>query len=118
MQVSKKRVSRKLISQFHRLLEQVIADIHRPKEAQEFFKDFLSKTELEILTRRLGIAYYLDKNHSYQTIKNKLGVSSATIATVNEQMRKNGFQIAMEKIKADEWASRWAKKIGQALGKR
>lgn len=119
MQLSKKKISRKLIGQFQHSLAQVVADIRQPQEAAKFLKDFFTKTELELLTRRLGVAYFLDKNRSYQIIKTNLGVSSATIANINEQKEKPGFQIALTKIKAEEWATHWAKKISQTLkGKR
>jgi uncharacterized protein YerC len=118
MQLSKKKVSRKLIGQFCRSLAQIITDIRKTSEAEQFLKDFLTDSELELLTRRLGVAYFLDQNQRYQHIKNNLGVSSATIANIAEQIKKPGLQIALTKVKAEEWATRWAKKISQTLGKR
>ena len=81
-------------------------------------KDFLTKTEQEVLTKRLAIAYWLSKDRSYQNIKNNLAVSSTTIASVQKMMKKKGFQVGLKKIAADEWADKWAQRIGGMIGKR
>lgn len=118
MRISKKHFNQNLRKQIYHLLYQVVADIHNPKEAEEFLKDFLSKTELEAISKRLAIIYYLNKGRSYQNIKSNLAVSSATIGTMAEQMKKKpGLQIALKKIKADEWADKWAEKIGRLIKK-
>jgi len=112
MQLSKKRVKKNLQSQFYKFLYQAIADIHHPQEAELFLNDLLKEAEIKMAAKRLAIAYWLDKNRSYQEIKKNLAVSSATISTIATQIKKKkGFEIALKKIRADEWAGRWAKKI-------
>jgi uncharacterized protein YerC len=112
MQTSKRKLNPNLKNQLYQLLYQVLADIHSKKEARIFLTEVLTKNELEMLVKRLGTAYYLDKGRSYANIKTNLKLSSATISAVAEQMRKGkGFQIALNKIRAEEWASKWAKKI-------
>lgn len=114
MQVSKKQVNPNLKRQIYQLLYQVLADIRSKKEAEIFLKEVLTDTELEMLAKRLGVAYYLDKGRSYSNIKTNLRLSSATISAVADQMRKGkGFKIALEKIRAEEWADKWAKKISK-----
>lgn len=112
MQVSKQKINPNLKNQIFQLLYQVLADIHSKKEIETFLKDALTKTELEIFAKRLGAAYYLDKGRSYANIKDNLKLSSATISAVSEQMKKGrGFEVALSKIRAEEWASKWAGKI-------
>ena len=53
----------------------------------------------------------LKKERSYENIKNNLKVSSATIASVQSMVGKPGFQLALKKIEAEEWASKWEEKI-------
>jgi len=115
MHTSKRKINKNLSRQIYQLFYQVIADTHNPKEVEEFLKDFLSETELEILAKRLAIAYWLNKSRNYENIKTNLSVSSTTIATVAQQMKKTGFKKALEKIRADEWATLWAKKIGKVM---
>jgi len=111
MQVSKKKVNKNLNLQIHRLFYQVLSDLKNPLEIESFFKDFLTKTELEVLTKRLAAAYFLSKGRRYQEIKKDLALSSTTVATVSRQIKKHGFIIALKKIKADEWAEKWAEKL-------
>lgn len=115
MQTSKKKINRKLEKQVYNLLYQIVVDIHDLKEAEQFLKDFLTETELEVLCKRLAVAYYLDRQRSYENIKDNLAVSSATIASISEQISKKGFKLALNKIQADEWADKWAQKIGQVM---
>lgn len=116
MQVSKRQISKNLEHQFYKLLYQVVADIHQPQEAETFLKSLLKQTELKMVARRLAIAYWLDKGHSYEDIKNNLSVSSATVSIIANQIKqKKGFETALAKIRADEWADRWAKKINQTF---
>ena len=116
MQVSKRQINPNLKKQIYQLLYQVLADIRSKKEVETFLKEALTKTELEIFAKRMGAAYYLDKGRSYSNIKANLKLSSATISSVSEQMKKGkGFEIALSKIRAEEWASKWAEKISKRL---
>ena len=111
MQVSKKKINRQLQSQLTGLFYQVVADIGSDEEAKLFLDDFLTKTEMAVMVKRLAIAYYLKKGKSYQEIKNHLSVSSATISTVADLSKKHGFAVAFKKIANDEWADKWTQKI-------
>ena len=116
MRTSSKKVNRNLAKQIGRLLYNVIADIHDPKEAELFLGVFLTKVELEALTKRLAIAYWLSKGRHYDNIKTNLAVSSTTVATMAGQIKKKkGLQLAIKKISADEWADQWADKIGHFM---
>ena len=116
MRTSKKSVNQNLKKQIHQLLYQVVADIKTPDEVKTFLEDFLSKEELEVVTRRLAVAYFVNKGKSYGEIKNLLTVSSTTIASIAPQIEKRpGYQLALKKIQAEEWAQGWANKIGGLL---
>lgn len=119
MQVSRKKINPAVKNQIYNLLHKVIADIKNPYEAKEFLRSFLGESEQEIVTRRLGIAYLLSKGKTYSFIKKNLAVSSTTVASIAKQINKGkGFKVALEKIQADEWAEKWAKKINQMFKRR
>ena len=119
MQVSKKKISPKIKKHISDLLYQVIADTKNPAEVKEFLASFLGDNEQEAIARRLGITYFLEKGKTYSWIKENLAVSSTTVATVARQVKKGqGYKIALQKIHADEWADRWAQKIGQMFNKK
>jgi TrpR-related protein YerC/YecD len=116
MQVSKKRINPKIEKQIFNLFFQVINDLKNPQEVKDFLEAILTKTELEAIVKRLAVAHYLEKGRTYENIKKSLAVSSATIAAVQEQLGKGkGFGLALEKIRAEEWADKWAKKISQLV---
>jgi len=119
VQISKKKISPKIKKQISNLLCQVITDIKNPPEAKLFLESFLGNNEQEVITRRLGITYFLEKGKTYSWIKENLAVSSTTVATVAREAKKGqGFKVALQKIYADEWADRWAQKINQMLKRR
>ena len=113
MQVSKAKIDKKTEKQVFKKLYQVLADLRRPEEVEKFLEDVLTKAERLTLAKRLAIAVYLVKGKSYETIRNDLKVSSATIAAVQNMMEKGGagFSLAVERIEADEWAEEWVKKL-------
>jgi len=117
MQVSGKKLDKNLEKQIFQIFYQTIADLKTLEEVKSFFKDFLSEAARTALAKKLAIAVFLDKNHSYKDIKKTLGVSSSTVAEIDRQLDQKGFQLALKKIKADEWAEKWSIKIGGALQK-
>lgn len=116
-----RRSENKLNTSFKRQIEktfaQTISDLKDISEAHIFFKDFFTDSEYETFAKRLAIAYWLSKGRSYKNIKQNLKVSSATIAEVKMAMEKPGFQLALKKIEAEEWANVWSEKIKKYIGK-
>jgi len=110
-QQSKRKLSPSLEKELYRTFFQVLSDIRDKKEAEDFCNDFFTETELALFIKRLGIAVYLDKKHSYNHISRNLNVSTATIATVAEQMKDGGFQRALELIKTEQWAEKLSGRI-------
>jgi len=97
-------------------LFQTLADIKKPQEAKLFLKQLLSETELSVLTKRFGIAYLLNKGKNYREIKDSLKISSATISSIADELKKGeGLKVGLKKVEANEWAERWAKKIKKML---
>lgn len=111
MQVSKQKVNQILKKQVTDLWCQMVADIKSPEEARTIFEDLFSETEMEALVKRLAVGYWLTKKRSYEVIKQNLKVSSATIATVASGLIRPGWKMALQKILAEEWATKWEAKI-------
>lgn len=119
MQVSRRAINKNIEKQVFSIFYQVISDLRDPEEVRHFFEDVLTETERTALAKRLAIAHYLEKNRSYDNIKEVLKVSSATIAAVADQMGKGGrgFSVALQKIRADQWAEAWTRKIKKLTGR-
>lgn len=94
------------------LVFQIIADTNKKEEAEELLKGILTKTELTSVAKRVAVAKYLNEGLAYTEIAKKIKISSATISLIQTQMQENpGFQIVLEKIRLEKWASEWEKKI-------
>jgi Trp operon repressor len=115
MQVSKQKVNKILDIEIAKIYYQLIADVKTPKEAEEIFKCLLSETETVAVMKRLAIGYWLIKKRSYGVISQNLKVSSATVATVAQELKKPGWQLAIKKVLADEWATKWEERINKIL---
>lgn len=111
MRVSKNKVNSYLSKELYKTLHQLVADLKSADEAREFLGTFLSPSEHETLAKRVAVTYWLDKGRGYSNIKENLKVSSATIAGTAENLNSKGVQLALSKIKAEEWANVWAERI-------
>lgn len=117
MQVSKQKLNKTIEKQIYSIMHQLISDVKTPQEAEILLGDILSKTERQVIAKRIAIALFLDKGRSYENIKSTLKVSSATIASVQDSMGNPGTQMALNKIKAEAWADEWAGKITGIMSK-
>jgi len=117
MRTSAEKLNPSLKNQIIKTFAQMVADLKIPAEAEVYLQDFLTESELETFAKRLAVAYWLRKGRSYANIKTNLKVSSATVATVQNMMATPGFQLALKKIEAEEWANQWAEKIKKFVGR-
>lgn len=96
---------------------QVLSEAKNEMEMETLLRALLSDKELTSVAKRLAIAIFLDKGHSYDHISKTLGVSSATIASVAELINSKGVQLALRKVKAEEWAEVWSARISRTIEK-
>src|SRR3970282_3007847 len=94
MKKTESPVNKTLAKEIKRLFIQLITDLDKAKDADLFFRDFLTAAEMDTLVKRLAIAYWLKKGRSYENIKKNLQVSSATIASVQTMMKSKVFKLA------------------------
>jgi len=115
MQVSQNPINKTLERQLDQMFYQVLAEIDSPEELKTVLCDVLTEGERTAVIKRLGIALYLDKGRNYEDVKNNIKVSSATIATVAENLGNSGWQEVIRRVKAEEWASDWTEKIAGGI---
>jgi uncharacterized protein YerC len=111
MRISEKKINPSLKKQIQEMFVQTLVDIRGIDDAKKFLEDFFTDSEYETFAKRLAIGYWLKKGRSYVNIKDNLKVSSATIASVQEMIAKDGFKEAIKRTEADEWANVWSEKI-------
>lgn len=117
MRTSDQKLSNSLKTQITKTLSQTVSDLDGFEETHKFFSDFFNDSEFETFAKRLAVAYWLKKGRSYANIKQNLKVSSATIASIQNDMNKTGFKLALKKLEAEEWASQWSEKIRKFVRK-
>ena len=110
-------MNKKIETQVYKILYQVLGDAKNEVDVEITLKALMSENELSAVAKRLAIAVFLDKRQSYEHIKDVLKVSTATIASVAENMNKRGIQMALAKVKAEEWADVWSIRLSRALEK-
>lgn len=106
-----KAISQKLTLSILEQFYQVVGDIRSEQEARTFFADFLTESERIMFSKRLAIALQLEAGKSYEEIRKMYGVSSATISSIAELMVTDGMQMAIQKVKTEQWAEEWATKL-------
>lgn len=111
MQISARKLNQNIEKQMFVILYQVMADLTKPEEVETLLADLLSEAERVAVAKRLAVAMFLEKGRSYENIREVLKVSSATIASVQGEMGNPGFQLALNRIRAEEWAEAWSQKL-------
>ena len=115
MRTSDRKINISLKNQIIKSFAQVIADFKDTEEADKFLRDFLKDVELETFAKRFAVAYWLKKGRSYTNIHDNLKVSSATIASTQTMLDNPGFQKALKRLEADEWANQWSERIRKII---
>lgn len=117
MQLSNNPLNKTIEKQLSEMMYGILAELRSPEDVKMVMNDILTDGERVAILKRLGIAVYLDKGRNYEDIKNNIKVSSATIASVAENLGNSGWQEMIKRIKAEQWASEWSNKITGRLGK-
>lgn len=116
-QISKYPISETV---YQRILEIFLKSLLRlkdRKEAEQFISDLLTPTEKVMLTKRLAIAFLLERGYDYRTISKILRVSLPTIASVN-LIRKYGgagYRKMIKKLLKEEKVKDLLLQVGEAI---
>lgn len=87
-------------------LIQAILALQSREEAQAFFKDLCTPTELAALADRWWVARLLDQGLPYRSIYERTGVSTATVTRVARSLThgENGYRALLERRRAADKA--------------
>lgn len=117
MQVSGKKLNQNLEKQIFQVLYQLVSDLKSPEEVEKFLDAFLTEATKVSLAKKVMIALLLDQKRAYEKIRDSLNVSTSTISEIYNRLGSTGVQLAIKKIKAEEWADKWSKKINSVFAK-
>ena len=79
-------------------LFEVILTLGTVEDCYRLFEDVCTIKELEDMAQRLDAAVLLDEGENYQTISQKIGISTATISRVSKCLKYGtGYRQAIDK---------------------
>ncbi len=107
MQTSAKPLTRQNEHLLFKQLSTLLADLDHPKQMEIFLREFLTQTEQLVFAKRLAILWELHQGKSYEEIKDKLNVSSATISSVSEIISRKSLTSTLALLVKDARLSRW-----------
>ena len=81
-----------------------ILSLKSREECSKFFDDICTVKEMLDLAQRLDVAVLLDQGVSYQTIAQKINVSTATISRVSRCLNygSGGYRMALDRLGEDK----------------
>lgn len=90
---------------------QTLEDLKTKDNFEMFLKDFLTHDELNNLSKRLAVAYWIKKGRNDENIKTNLMVTQKEIKEVKANLDTKGYKLAIKLMDAEEWANVWSEKI-------
>lgn len=83
-----------------------ILSLENVDDCYSFFDDLCTIKEIQDMAQRLDTAFLLSEGMSYQSISQKVGVSTATIGRVSKCLNygNGGYSSIIEKLKSSEAA--------------
>ncbi len=89
-QISKYKLSAKTEAEIKSLFTEVVSLLSRPEDITAFLADFLTPTEIIVLSKRITIALLLKQGYSYEAIMHTLKVSAPTVSGVSLKLKYSG----------------------------
>ena len=86
-----------------RLFEAILS-LKDTDECYHFFEDICTVKEMLDLAQRMDVAVLLDQGVSYQTIAQRINVSTATISRVSRCLNygSGGYRLALDRLGEDK----------------
>ena len=93
-------MARKKITEGKDFLFECILSLETAEECYDFFGDLCTAKELEEMSRRISAAKLLHEDHVYTEVKDKTGLSTATISRVSRclQDSDDGYVKVLERV--------------------
>jgi uncharacterized protein YerC len=113
-QVSRRKLKKEVEQKIQTLLTHSLSFCTNQKAVSDFIDDLLTPTEQIVLSKRLAIAYLLEKGYSYAVIKDLVKVTNSTIGAVSLMLKKqgNGLRSIFDKVKKDKDITKVFEELG------
>jgi len=116
-QVSKYPIPEKIYQRILEIFLKTLMRLKNKKDAEEFINDLLTPTEKVMLTKRLAIAFLLERKYDYRTIAKILRVSLPTIGSVSltRKYGGKGYQKMINQLLREEAVKDFLLQVGEAI---
>jgi TrpR-related protein YerC/YecD len=83
-------------------LLQAVLSLRTPDEAERFFRDLCTLSELEAMAHRWQVAKLLDRGLPYQEVARQAHASTTTVTRVAHWLRRGegGYRLVLDRAKA------------------
>jgi uncharacterized protein YerC len=117
--VSKRKLPEGMHAHLVNILIQLLAATNQTKSGLLFVNQFLSSSELTMLSKRVGVALLLKRGYTYISIMDYLKVSKGTVAKVSEIINTGDSesQQTLNKIIVNKQISEVLSRFDYYLGK-
>ena len=115
--ISKSSLNQKTVNELKDHFSFLISSLTKSEDVENFFKEFLTKEEKIMLTKRLVLFMMLKKELSPFVIQSALHVSYETVRTYQNQLeyKSPSFHKAIEKLLKRDQTIKFFKKIEKIL---
>ena len=96
MHVAQKKLTKKEENELFNNLFLILKNFHKKSKTAIFCRNFFTQTELLTFAKRLNIMILLEQGMGYKEIKEKIKVSSASIATVSKLLKSQNLKLIFD----------------------
>lgn len=111
-QISKRSLEKSIEEGVSDLFLKGISELEGQTEAAFLIQDLLTSTEKSIISKRLAVAFMLERGYDQRTIAETLKVSTPTVWRMNEKLKQKGSGVKMlfSRLESD---GRWGEFLGR-----
>lgn len=116
-QISKYPIRKEIADRIFELFLSALVHVKNKEEARQLVSDLLTPTERIMLAKRLSIAFLLEKDYQYRTIRDLLRVSLPTISSVSlaRKYGSKGYKKLIDEISKEESIDKFMREVAIKL---
>lgn len=111
-QISKRQLTQSIEEGVSDLFLKGISELESQTESAFLLQDLLTTTEKSIISKRLAVAFMLEKKYDQRTIARILNVSTPTVWRMNEKLKQKGSGVKMFFARLEN-DPKWAEFLGR-----
>lgn len=95
--------------------QELLIALRKKDEVNSFLRDFLSTSERLMFAKRLAITLLLAKGYKYESIRQILSVSPATVYKMQQLFERGGYNVTLKKLAEHEAMKEFWKGVREVI---